>query len=273
MDEVSEISPALRTVDRRVATGLVRLLEAVGELAMLFFRTLRAVLAWHVPVGETIRQMNVIGVSSIPIAIIVVGSSAAVLALYTAQQFVQFGQGNLIGSVTALAVAREVAPVLTAVLVAARVGAAIAAELGTMAVTEQVDALRALAVSPIHYLVVPRFLGATLIMPIVTLLAGFGGMFGAQFVAVATAGISAADFWHSAGTIDSMDIVKGLTKTIVFGAIVSLVGCWQGLRTRGGAAGVGRSTTASVVISTVLVYITNYYLAKLLFGGQRISLF
>ena len=119
---------------------------------------------WHIPIGETIRQMNLIGVSSIPIAIIVVGSSAAVLAFYTAQQFVQFGQANLIGSVTALAVAREVAPVLTAVLVAARIGAAIAAELGTMTVTEQVDALRALAVSPIHYLVVPRFLGATLIM-------------------------------------------------------------------------------------------------------------
>jgi len=273
MDEAAESDAGLGAVDRRVAGGLVRVLEAVGELALLFVRTLRAVLAWHIPVGETVRQMNLIGVSSIPIAIIVVGSSAAVLAFYTAQQFVQFGQANLIGSVTALAVAREVAPVLTAVLVAARVGAAIAAELGTMTVTEQVDALRALAVSPIHYLVVPRFLGATLIMPVATLLAGFGGMFGAQFVAVGKAGISARMFWQSAATIDPSDILLGLIKTFVFGAIVSLVGCWQGLNARGGAAGVGRATTASVVISTVLVYIANYYLTELLFGGQRINLF
>jgi phospholipid/cholesterol/gamma-HCH transport system permease protein len=251
----------------------VSLFEGVGELTILFFKTLGAVAGWRIPVGETLRQMNAIGVASIPIAMLTVAFSAGVLALHTAQQFIQYGRGDIIGSVIATTVAREVAPVLAAVLIAARVGAAIAAELGTMAVTEQVDALRALAVSPIQYLVVPRFVAATLMLPVVTLFSAAGGVVGGALVVLAKTSVSASQYWNSAAAVPISDLLLGLAKAPFFGMIVAMVGCWQGLRTTGGAAGVGRSTTAAVVISTVLVYIANYYLADLLFGGRKIAFF
>lgn len=253
------------------ARTVVGFFEGIGELTLLLVRTLAAVLAWRIPVGETIRQMNAIGVASIPIAMLTVAFSAAVLALHTALQFIQYGRGDIIGSVIAVTVAREVAPVLAAVLVAARVGAAIAAELGTMAVTEQVDALKALAVSPIHFLVVPRFMAATLMMPVVTLFSAVAGVVGGELVTVATANIPPEQYWNSARSLPLTDLVLGLSKAPVFGMIIALIGCWQGLRTTGGAAGVGKSTTTAVVLSTVLVYIANYYLAELLFGNRSIS--
>jgi phospholipid/cholesterol/gamma-HCH transport system permease protein len=264
---------AVRDIARGGQGLLARFFESVGELTILFFKTLGAVAGWRIPVAETVRQMNYIGVASIPIAMITVAFSAAVLALHTALEFIQYGRGDVIGSVIAITVAREVAPVLTAVLVAARVGASIAAELGTMAVTEQVDALRALAVSPVQYLVVPRFLAATLMLSVVTLFSAAGGVIGGALVVTSMAHLAPAQYWNSARAMPVSDLLLGLSKTFVFGMIISLVGCWQGLRTTGGAAGVGRSTTAAVVISTVLVYIANYYLAALLFGERKIAFF
>ncbi len=244
--------------------------ERVGELAMLLYRTLAAIAAGRVPVGETVRQMEAIGVASIPIAMMTVAFAGGVIALQTALQFIQYGRQDIIGSVVAVTVAREVAPVLTGVLISARVGAAIAAELGTMAVTEQVDALRALAVSPVQHLVVPRFLATTLMLPVVTVFAAVAGVAGAGLVAYSTADVPWSVFLQSARFMPLSDLALGTFKTLFFGMIIALVGCWQGLRTTGGAAGVGRSTTAAVVLSTVLVYIANYYLAASLFGQRPI---
>lgn len=249
--------------------ALTRIVEQAGELAILLGRTLVAVAAGRIPVGETVRQMQAIGVASIPIAMLTVAFSGAVIALHTTLEFIRYGRQDVVGSVVAITVAREVAPVLTGVLISARVGAAVAAEIGTMAVTEQVDALRALGVSPVHYLVVPRFVAAILMLPVVTLFAGIAGVYGAYLVASGS-GIATATFWHSTRAMPMGDLLLGLSKTFFFGMIISLVGCWEGLRTTGGAAGVGRATTASVVLSTVLVYIANYYLAALLFGDQPI---
>jgi phospholipid/cholesterol/gamma-HCH transport system permease protein len=204
---------------------------------------------------------------------ITVGFAGAVLALQTALQFINYGRQDIIGSVVAITVAREVAPVLTGVLISARVGAAIAAEIGAMAVTEQVDALRALAVSPVEYLVVPRFLGALLMMPVITLFAAAGGVLGASVVVIGQSGVAPEVFWGSTRAMPLSDLALGLAKTPFFGMIIALVACWQGLGTTAGAAGVGRATTASVVISTVLVYIANYYLAALLFGERPIAFF
>jgi phospholipid/cholesterol/gamma-HCH transport system permease protein len=257
----------------RAGRGWIPFFEALGDLTILLGRTLAAVLLGRVPLGETVRQMQAIGVASIPIAMVTVAFSGAVLALQSALQFIRYGRADIIGSVVAITVAREVAPVLTGVLISARVGAAIAAEVGTMTVTEQVDALRALAVSPVEYLVTPRFVAAALMLPVVTLFAACGGVLGAAVVVVGRTGVSPDLFWTSTRAMPMSDLLLGLSKTFFFGMIIALVGCWQGLRTSGGAAGVGRSTTAAVVISTVLVYIANYYLTELLFAGRPIEFF
>lgn len=242
-----------------------------GEISLLFFRTLGALVRGRILPVETLRQMSAIGVNSIPIALLTIAFSGMVMALHTANQLKQLGAERLIGGIVAVSMAREAAPVLTAIVVAARVGSAIAAEIGTMVVTEQVDALRSLGVSPIHYLVVPRFVAGVLMLPVLTMFANVGGVFGGYAVSVWGAGVNSQAFVDSVhNLLQPKDVYLGLVKTFVFGAIVAIVGCNQGLRTTGGAAGVGRSTTAAVVISIVLVYVADYFLAEWLFGGASI---
>jgi phospholipid/cholesterol/gamma-HCH transport system permease protein len=253
-----------------VQRPIVAVLEAVGELSLLLSRTLVLIVRGQVAMAETMRQMAFIGVNSLPIALLTICFSGMVLSLHTASQFHRLGGDQFVGGLVAISMAREAAPVLAAVVVAARVGSAIAAEIGSMKVTEQIDALRALAVSPVYYLVVPRFLAAVLMMPVVTVFANVAGVAGGFIVAVYASGISAPVFWNSAqDMLQWPDVWKGLVKTFVFGAIIALVGCDRGLRTEGGAAGVGRSTTRAVVIAIVLIYVSNYFLAAALFGeGQ-----
>lgn len=247
-------------------------LEWAGELALLFFRTVGALLRGRILPRETLRQMSTIGVNSLPISVLTIAFSGMVLALHSANQLKRMGAEGLIGGIVAVSMAREAAPVLTAIVVAARVGSAIAAEIGTMAVTEQVDALRSLGVSPIHYLVVPRFIAAVLMLPVLTIFANVAGIFGGYAVSVWGAGVNSPAFISSAhNLLQPDDVYKGLIKTFVFGAIIAVVGCCQGLRTTGGAAGVGRSTTAAVVLSIVLVYVADYFLAEWMFGGSAIQ--
>jgi phospholipid/cholesterol/gamma-HCH transport system permease protein len=246
-------------------------LEWSGELALLFFRTLGALLRGRILVPQTVRQMTAIGVDSIPITLLTIAFSGMVLALHSANQLKQLGAEGIIGGIVAVSMAREAAPVLTAIVVAARVGSAIAAEIGTMSVTEQVDAMRALGVSPIHYLVVPRFLAGVLMLPVLTVFANGAGILGGYVVSVFGAGVNSQLFINSAqNLLQPRDLILGLLKTFVFGAIIAIVGCNQGLRTTGGAAGVGRSTTASVVISIVLVYVADYFLAEWMFGSSSL---
>ena len=247
-------------------------LEWAGELALLFLRTLGALLRGRILPRETLRQMTAIGVHSLPITLVTISFSGMVLALHTANQLKRLGVDWLIGGIVAVSMAREAAPVLTAIVVAARVGSAIAAEIGTMVVTEQVDALRSLGVNPIHYLVVPRFIAAVLMLPVLTIFANAAGIGGGWLVSVMGAGVQSSVFLHSAqDLLQPSDLTKGLLKTFVFGAIIAVVGCNQGLRTRGGAAGVGRSTTASVVTAIVLVYVADYFLAEWMFGASAIQ--
>lgn len=247
-------------------------LEWAGELALLFLRTVAAVLRGRILLRETVRQMSAIGVNSLPITLVTISFSGMVLALHTANQLKRLGVEWLIGGIVSVSMAREAAPVLTAIVVAARVGSAIAAEIGTMVVTEQVDALRSLGVSPVQYLVVPRFIAAVLMLPVLTIFANAAGVAGGWLVSVLGAGVQSSIFLNSAkDLLQPSDLYLGLVKTFVFGAIIAVVGCNQGLRTRGGAAGVGRSTTASVVSAIVLVYIADYFLAEWLFGQSAIQ--
>ncbi len=242
--------------------------EFIGDSTLLFCRTAGRIFRGAVPIRETVNQMAVIGVNSIPIVLITVAFSGMVLSLYSAQLFVKWGVGSYVGGGIGLSITREIAPVLTAVVVAARAGSAMAAEIGSMKITEQIDALRALAVSPVEYLVVPRFLASVLMLPVLGVFGDIIGMAGAYFVAVVN-GVPSGSFLSSIeAMVTSRDITMGLIKTLFFGAVIAIVGCQQGLRTQGGATGVGRATTAAVVVSIVLIYILNFFLAYIMFGGR-----
>ncbi|MEI6914334.1 MAG: ABC transporter permease, partial [Armatimonadota bacterium] len=219
--------------------------------------------------ADAIAQMGVIGVSSVLLVVITVTFSGMVLSLYSSQLSQQWGIGSYVGGGLALSIVREISPVLTAVVLTARAGSAIAAEIGTMEVTEQVDALRSLAISPIEFLVAPRLIASVFVFPMLTVFANISGLVGGYFVAVSQ-GISGGAFEESVQMMGSgHDISMGLVKAAIFGLLVAIVCCQQGLRTHGGATGVGRATTNAVVISIVMIYITNFFLAYVMFVGTN----
>ncbi|MBW3624700.1 MAG: ABC transporter permease [Armatimonadetes bacterium] len=260
--------PALRA-SRALRTFSIGILDAIGETTQLLWRCIGSVLTFSFSPGDVLNQMSVVGVNSMPLVLLTIAFSGMVLALYTAQQLVQMGLGNYVGGMVAITMSREAAPVLSAIVVAARAGSAIAAEIGSMKVSEQIDALRALAVDPVHYLVVPRFIALVLMLPAITMLANVTGTAGGYLVA-ASAGVSGGSFLSSIRHLVSMsDINSGLFKTLIFGAIIALVSCYQGLNTRGGAVGVGRATTASVVISIVFIYVADFLLVRFFFPGNN----
>jgi phospholipid/cholesterol/gamma-HCH transport system permease protein len=228
-------------------------------------RALRHPFEWR----ECLEQMAFVGVASVPIVALTTMASGAVISLYSAELLVRYGAGNLVGAAVGLAVTREIAPVLAGIMVAARAGSAIAAQVGTMAVTEQVDALRALNVHPTAYLVVPRLAAGVSMLPVLGLVGVYSGVGGGYLVAVGLSGVTSGAFWSAVRQfVEPWDIVGGLVKTLVFGVVVPLIACQQGLRTTGGAVGVGRATTASVVLSMVAIYLLNYLLTAALFTGR-----
>lgn len=246
----------------------IGVLDAVGEATQMLGHSLASLFTFSFRPGEVLNQMAVVGVNSLPIVLLTITFSGMVLALYTAEQLVRMGLGNYVGGMVGITMAREAAPVLAAIVVASRAGSAIAAEIGSMKVTEQIDALRSLAVNPVQYLVVPRFIALVFMLPMVTMLANLAGTGGGYLVASA-AGVSGGSFLASIRQFVSMyDINTGLLKTLIFGAIIALVSCYQGLKTHGGAAGVGRATTASVVNSIVLIYVADFLLVRFLFPSS-----
>lgn len=251
-----------------VMRSLDQFFEFLGESFLLVIRTCRFILHLDVDLRETLRQMAFIGVASLPIVVVTVAFSGAVLSLYMSQLVVKWGVGGYTGAAVGLSIARELGPVVTAVVVAARAGSAIAAEIGTMQVTEQIDALRALAVSPVQYLVVPRLLASIAMLPILTLIADIMGVIAGYGVAVVN-GVAGESFISSLkAQLTTYDVTMGLVKTLFFGAVIATVGSQQGLKTSGGATGVGRSTTSAVVKSIVIVYVLNFFLAYVMFGGK-----
>ncbi len=214
--------------------------------------------------------MSRVGVDSLPLITVTFAFTGMVMAVQLVDQFVRFGAENLIGGVMGLSIAREIAPVMTALIVAGRVGASFAAEIGTMKVTEQIDALEVMAVDPVRYLVVPRFLACLIMLPVLTIFSDFVGIVGGFFI-VMTRDINALIYKTSISELmDPMDIIGGLIKASVFGGIIALVSCYAGMVASGGARGVGKITTAAVVISNMLVLIFNYFLSVLVFSLRMI---
>ncbi|MDJ0621106.1 MAG: MlaE family lipid ABC transporter permease subunit [Calothrix sp. MO_192.B10] len=222
---------------------------------------------------NTLEQMAVVGPDSLFIALLTAIFVGAVFTIQVAREFVNFGAGNLVGGVLALALTRELSPVLTAVIVAGRVGSAFAAEIGTMRVTEQIDALLVLKTDPVDYLVIPRVIACLLMLPILTLLSLLTGMIGGMFIATNLYSISDSQFWDSARNfIDTWDIINAILKACFFGLLIAVVGCSWGLTTTGGAKGVGQSTTTAVVTSLLLIFVSNFFLTWLMFQGAGSAL-
>ncbi len=241
-------------------------LTFVGEVTLLCGETIKRFPRRPFEFGETLQQMAFIGVASVPIVAMTGFFSGSVLSLYLCTFLVKYGATSFAGGTVALSVAREIGPVLAGIMVAARCGSAMSAQIGTMAVTEQVEALRMLGVNPVNYLVIPRILAAVLMLPVLVLVCTWAGVFGGYLVAASTNIPGPAFIQSMQQYATPWDFLGGMIKGPVFGLIVAVVACQQGLRTTQGAVGVGRSTTNAVVISMVLIYIANFVLARVLFG-------
>ncbi|NUP98503.1 MAG: ABC transporter permease [Armatimonadetes bacterium] len=240
---------------------VLRQLRLVGEWTMLWRATTVHVMHGRVSWSHLASQIESVGIGSLPLAALTVVFSSMVLALYTTDQFIEFGFVDYVGRLIGSGVVRELGPVLTAIVVAAREGSAFAAELATMKVTEQIDALRALATDPVEYLVVPRYTATLIAMPLLTILASTAGIFGGYLIASAK-GVPYEVYWGSVTRgVDLADFMGGLAKSLVFGAVIAIVSCHQGLRTGHGAEAVGRSTTASVVTCVVLMHVVDFMMA------------
>jgi len=213
---------------------------------------------------DLLDQMDSIGVGSIPIVLLTGFFIGAVMVLQTASQFVRFGQTSLTGDAVSLALVRELGPTLTSLLVTGRCASGIASELGSMLVTEQVDAMRAMGTDPSRKLVTPRVLATVLVVPLLTVMSDFIGLVGGCVAAVFSLRLGVVQFWTRAiDALELSDILQGGLKSIVFAFILASVGCYKGLTVRGGTQGVGRSTTQAVVISSVMIIVADTFLTKL----------
>jgi phospholipid/cholesterol/gamma-HCH transport system permease protein len=252
-----------------VGRGTTGLFGYAGGVAELLGESVRFIFALRIRWRETLDQAYLLGVQSWPIVLLTSLFTGLVISLESAVQAVNYGFGNLVGGAVAFATFRELGPMLSAVVVAGRTGAAIAAELGSMVVTEQIEALLSLGLSPVRMLVVPRLVALVIMLPVLTVIADIVSIIGGLWVANVYAHISPESFMTSArSAVGFGDVVRGLIKSVVFAVIIAVVGAYQGLSTRGGAAGVGKSTTSAVVIAIILIFVFNFGLSYLLFGGS-----
>ena len=256
----------MRLLDR-VGRATVNFFEYAGGLTLLSAESVGFMVRLRIRVAETISQCALLGVQSLVIVILTSLFTGMVISLESAQQAVAYGFANVVGGAVAYASVRELGPMLTAVVVAGRVGSAIAAELGSMVVTEQIEALRSMGLEPPRFLVVPRLTALLVMLPLLTIFADVVSIAGGAWIAQTYAHISYDAFLTSVRqSISFTDVLKGVVKAFVFAIIIAMVGAYQGLSTRGGAAGVGQSTTGAVVLAIILIFISNFVMSFLLFG-------
>jgi len=219
---------------------------------------------------NTLEQMALVGPESLVVVLITAGFVGMVFTIQVAREFINFGAVTAVGGVLAVALTRELGPVLTAVIISGRVGSAFAAEIGTMQVTEQIDALYMLHTDPVDYLVIPRLVACCLMLPVLTMLALITGMAGGLIVAASLYSIPQNVFLNSAqNLLNFWDVCSAMIKAFVFGALIAVIGSSWGLTTTGGAKGVGQSTTTAVVTALLAIFITNFFLSWLMFQGTN----
>jgi len=245
---------------------LEKFIRESGRISIMLIESI--IFAFRPPfkLNYIFKQMEFIGVNSVFVIILTGAFTGMVLALQSYYGFRKFSSEGLVGATVALSMTRELGPVLTSLMVTGRAGSAMAAELGTMRVTEQIDALTVMALNPIKYLVTPRIIAAFLMLPLLTVIADFVGILGGYLVGVKLLGINeGAYIGKMIKFVELNDIYNGLVKAAVFGIILSIVSCYKGFYTKGGAEGVGRSTTEAVVVSSVTILVTDYILTSFMF--------
>ncbi|HLW76752.1 MAG TPA: ABC transporter permease, partial [Bryobacteraceae bacterium] len=209
-------------------------------------------------------QMDYIGVGSLPIVVMTGFFSGAVMALQMSRVLSQYGQLSKTGTAVAITLVRELGPDLTALMVAGRNSSGMASELGSMKVTEQIDAMRALGTDPIQKLVTPRLIATAFVLPLLTIIADFIGLIGGYVIAWRQFAMPSSQYWNSAyQDLEYNDVVQGLIKPFAFAIIIALVGCFYGIRTSGGTQGVGRATTRAVVVSSIWIFVVSYFVGQI----------
>lgn len=234
-----------------------------GDMILLLGRSLAESRHALKKFSQVVRQMLLIGYNSLPLTAMVGLFTGMIVALQTGLELKKFGLQEIVGGVVGLSLTREMGPVITAFIIAGRVGAAMAAELGTMKVSEEIDALRAMGIAPERYLVMPRVVATLIMQPILTVYSVVLGVYGGVLVSATYLGVSSDIYWHRLkAAVGTEDFTAGLLKALVFGAITVIVCCQQGLSTEGGASGVGKSTTRAVVITLTMILISDYLLTR-----------
>lgn len=237
----------------------------IGALALFFARILKTLHRRPYRFGLVIEQAYFVGVESAFIVVLTGVFTGAVFTLQSAQALELVGLENMVGATVLLAVARELGPVLTGLMVAGRVGSAMATELGTMRVTEQIDALEVMAVDPVHYLAMPRLLASAVMMPVLCVVFACVATLGSWAMAAVYLQVDPGAFWgRIRWTVDPNDFGHGLCKAFVFGIIIALAGCYKGYHAQGGARGVGRATTQAVVMASIAIFVLDYVLTAIL---------
>ena len=249
----------------RQTTGVI---EAFGDFFVFVARTF----GWLVSGGlrwKNLRlllpQMYEVGVRSVPVVSVTGAFIGMVMAIETHTQFKTLGQEQRIGSIIGLSVVKQIGPVLAAVMLAGRIGGALTAELGTMNVTEQLDALRVMGSDPIRYLVVPRFVACVLLTPVLTIYSDLLGVIGGWIISVNYLGVPSAPYWwYSAMGVETWQVMEGIFKSVFFGGAIGLIACYKGFHSGAGASGVGRACTESFVASFIAIIVLNFFFAQLL---------
>ncbi|MBI4465393.1 MAG: ABC transporter permease [Acidobacteria bacterium] len=236
---------------------------AVQEFTLLSARALHNVFRSPHYLQDTVRQMDRIGFGSLPIVVLTGFFTGAVLALQMSKTLATFGETSLTGQLVMLSLVRELGPVLTSLMMAGRNSSGIASELGSMVVSEQIDAMRALGTDPSKKLVTPRLIATVVMLPMLTIIADFVGLLGGFATSFFIIRLNPSQYWYSAyQALEFEDLFQGLLKPFVFAFIVALVGCYYGLTTRGGTEGVGRATTQAVVAASVMILVSDFFITK-----------
>ena len=259
---MNRISAALDNFGKSILENV----EEMGKILLLFLSVLSWMIRPPLRLRLIFKQMEFVGVKSIFVVVLTGIFTGMVMALQGYYGFRMFGAESLVGSTVALGMTRELGPVLTSLMVTARAGSAMAAELGTMRVTEQIDALYVMAANPVKHLIVPRVIAGVVMLPLLTIVSDFVGTIGGYFVGVIILDINAGAFIKNITMyVDLDDIYNGLIKAAFFGLILSLIGCYKGFNTTGGAEGVGRATTEAVVLASISILISDYFLTAIMF--------
>ena len=252
---------------RRQGKPLVKFISRLGELSVFIAKSLYNCVTPPFYFRLLGKQIIDIGFYSLPVVGLTTIFAGMVIALQSYSGFARFGAESAVASVVLISVTRELAPVLSALMVAGRIGAAMAAEIGTMRVTEQIDALTTLSTNPFKYLVAPRIVAGLIVLPLLVLFGDVIGIFGGYVIGVYKLGFNPANYINSTlNELQAIDITTGVVKACVFGFIISLMGCYNGYKSKGGAQGVGEATTNAVVSASILILIFNYIITEVFFS-------